>query len=47
MNKLTITNFKGYALPTSVEFSNLTVNVGMNSVGKSTVVQSLQLIRHT
>lgn len=47
MNKLTITNFKGYALPTSVEFSNLTVNVGMNSVGKSTVVQSLLLIRHT
>ena len=47
MNKLTISNFKGYAESTSVDFSDLTINVGMNSVGKSTVVQSLLLVRQT
>lgn len=45
MNKLTISNFKGYAESTSIDFSDLTINVGMNSVGKSTVVQSILLVR--
>ncbi len=45
MNKLTIENFKGYVVKTSVDFSNITINVGMNSVGKSTIVQSILLIR--
>ena len=45
MNKVTVSNFKGYAESTSISFSDLTINVGMNSVGKSTAIQSLLLVR--
>ena len=45
MNNITVSNFKGYAAPTSIGFSDLTINVGMNSVGKSTAIQSLLLVR--
>lgn len=45
MKKLSIENFKSYKRDTVVEFSNITINVGMNSVGKSTVTQSVLLIR--
>lgn len=45
MNKISLSNFKGYTSPTSVEFSDITINVGMNSVGKSTLVQSILLVR--
>ena len=47
MNRLTLTNFKGFIETTSLEFADLTVNVGMNSVGKSTVIQALLLVRQT
>ena len=45
MNKITLSNIKGYTLPTHVYFSDITINVGMNSVGKSTLVQSILLVR--
>lgn len=44
MKKLTINNFKS-CKNTGVIFGKLTVNLGMNSVGKSTVTQSILLIR--
>lgn len=47
MNNITLSNFKGYVEPTTIELSDITVNVGMNSVGKSTVVQALLLVRQT
>ena len=45
MRSMTITNFKGYTSPTTVEFSDITIHAGMNSVGKSTAVQALLLTR--
>lgn len=47
MKRIILSNFKGYIVPTSIEFSDITINVGMNSVGKSTVVQSLLMVRQT
>lgn len=47
MKNLTLTNFKGYTASTSIEFSDITINVGMNSVGKSTAVQALLIARQT
>ena len=44
MKKLVIENFKSYKNPTEVGFSEITLNAGMNSVGKSTVTQSLLLL---
>lgn len=44
MKKLTIENFKSYKNRTAIIFSDITLNVGMNSVGKSTVTQSLLLM---
>ena len=45
MKRLTLSNFKAYIKPVTVNFSDITLNVGMNSVGKSTVVQALLLMR--
>lgn len=45
MKRMTIENFKSYKNSTEVNFSSLTLNVGMNSVGKSTVTQCLLLLR--
>lgn len=47
INLLEIQNFKCFTEKTRIDFSPLTVNLGMNSVGKSTVVQALLLIRQT
>lgn len=47
MKHLSLANFKGYTVPTSVNFSDITINVGMNSVGKSTIVQALIIVRQT
>lgn len=44
MKKLTINNFKS-CKNTVVNFGKLTVNLGMNSVGKSTVTQAVLLIK--
>ena len=46
MNEMTITNFKGYTSPTSLDFSDITIQAGMNSVGKSTAIQALLLTRY-
>lgn len=45
MNQVVLVNFKGYTVPTTISFSDITINVGMNSVGKSTAIQSLLLVR--
>lgn len=47
MKQIVLTNFKGYTVPTTIAFSDITINVGMNSVGKSTAVQSLLIVRQT
>lgn len=47
MKQIVLTNFKGYTVPTAIAFSDITINVGMNSVGKSTAVQSLLIVRQT
>ena len=47
MKKMVLANFKGYTVPTAIEFSDITINVGMNSVGKSTAVQALLIARQT
>ena len=47
MNNVILANFKGYTVPKSINFSDITINVGMNSVGKSTIVQALLLVRQT
>lgn len=44
-NKLNIANFKCFANPTDIHLSKITVCVGMNSVGKSSVIQSMLLLR--
>ena len=45
MNQVQLKNFKCFSAPTSITLSNITMNVGMNSVGKSTLIQSLLLLR--
>ena len=47
MDRLKINNFKSFKKETNIDLSSITINVGMNSVGKSTVIQSLLLIRQT
>lgn len=46
INKIRIVNFKCHK-DTSLEFGNLTVLSGQNGVGKSSVIQSLLLLRQT
>lgn len=43
--KLLIENFKCFSEPTEIELCQITVCVGMNSVGKSSVIQSMLLLR--
>ncbi len=47
IRQLNISGFKGFSARTIIPFSKLTVLAGANSVGKSTIVQSLLLIRST
>lgn len=44
-NRLIVENFKCFANPTDIELAKITVCVGMNSVGKSSVIQSMLLLR--
>ena len=46
LSKLVIENFKCF-INQEIEFRNLTVLAGANSVGKSTVIQSLLLSRES
>ena len=45
MKTMRITNFKGYSNKTTINFSQITINLGLNSVGKSTVTQAILLIK--
>lgn len=45
IKSVSIKNFKCFAYETAIELSNLTACVGMNSVGKSSLIQSLLLLR--
>ena len=47
MKKLLIENMKCFSEKSNVSLSNITINVGMNSVGKSTVTQAILLLRQT
>ena len=48
-HKIKISNFKCFNKSefNEVEFSNLTICSGMNSVGKSTLIQTLLLLRQS
>lgn len=41
--RVTIENFRGYKEPTSIGFDDLTVLIGKNDVGKSTVLEALDV----
>ena len=43
IHKVTLTNFRGYRNPVTIEFNDLTVFVGRNDIGKSTVLEALDL----
>lgn len=43
INKIKLTNFRGYKDTTEIEFNDLTVFVGRNDIGKSTVLEALDL----
>lgn len=43
IKEVILTNFRGYRNPTVINFNNLTVFVGRNDVGKSTVLEALDL----
>ena len=43
IKKVILTNFRGYRNPTEINFNDLTVFVGRNDVGKSTVLEALDL----
>jgi len=45
ISKLKIENFKCFSSPTEIELSGLTACVGMNSMGKSSFIQALLLLR--
>lgn len=41
--KFTIENFRGYSSPISIDFDNITTFVGPNDIGKSTILEALDL----
>jgi len=43
IHKVTLVNFRGYRNPTTITFNDLTVFVGRNDIGKSTVLEALDL----
>jgi len=43
IHTITLTNFRGYRNPTTIEFNDLTVFVGRNDIGKSTILEALDL----
>ena len=43
LKKMTIENFRGYKGPTSIEFNDLTAFIGPNDIGKSTVLEALDI----
>ena len=43
LKKMTIENFRGYKYPTSILFNDMTVFIGPNDIGKSTVLEALDI----
>lgn len=43
IKRLTIKNFRGYRGETSIEFENLTAFVGKNDIGKSSIMEALDV----
>jgi predicted ATP-dependent endonuclease of OLD family len=43
IKRVILTNFRGYRSPTVIDFNDLTVFVGRNDVGKSTILEALDL----
>ena len=43
IKKIRLSNFRGYRNVTEIDFNNLTVFVGRNDIGKSTVLEALDL----
>ena len=46
IHSLTITNFRGYSHPVTITFEDLTVFVGKNDIGKSTILEALDIFFH-
>ena len=46
INSLTIKNFRSYKDETAVSFNDLTAFVGCNDVGKSSVLEALDIFFH-
>ena len=47
VSKLSISNFKSYREPQTIELKDLSVLLGANSSGKSTTIQTLLLLKQT
>lgn len=43
IDSMKISNFRGYAGNTEIKFNDLTVFVGKNDIGKSTVLEALDI----
>lgn len=43
LDEIKLTNFRGYAIETSIPFDHLTVLVGRNDAGKSTILEALDV----
>ncbi len=43
IRKVEITNFRGYKSKTEIDFNDFTVFIGKNDVGKSTILQALDI----
>lgn len=43
LTSVSITNFRGYREPIEIHFNNLTALVGKNEIGKSTIVDALDI----
>ena len=46
IRSLTITNFRGYSQSVTIPFDDLTVFVGKNDIGKSTILEALDIFFH-
>ena len=47
ITEITLSNFRAYSEPVTVRFRPITVLVGRNSAGKSTLIKFLQMIRQS
>ena len=47
ITKLTLENFKAFGSPSPIELAPITLFVGQNSAGKSSILQALNLLKQT